>query len=1440
MTLFVYITEKCKKDMEIYGLRPEVERFRERVEETQSISQFDPFPPPFLVKKKLGGRQGRLICERRSVDDHVVVVFLAILIRGQRNYEDQFAKDPEGYGRQHFSGLLSDEEIRTFVVERTRKGPPTPKPDPSEIEYGLLFGAFGHHQESGAEDLVCETQEWVEFVSEERIANQLALLCAACLDGLSKAPGLHFLPVAGKHEWGVWCLRSENQLLLIAPSTDSNTSEAKKLAQKTADALEGKDATTVLRASRRAYPALLLADDDLWIELEKDPLANLALSPEETEVLLSARGSDHPFPLFINGRAGSGKSTILQYLFADLLFYYLTNRDARVMAPPMYLTANGELLRVARTFVERLLKSETVFVQQANQLRIQDNVDLLNEAFREFQPHLLSLVPAEIRVERFAAAARVDYARFRRMWKDRFGHETHAVRDFGPDISWHVIRSYIKGMSSETFLEPDEYAQLPENQITVTQQAFTDVYNRVWCGWYQTILDDEHLWDDQDLTRYILDEDLAKPTYPAVFCDEAQDFTRLELELLLRLNLFSGRALPPNSISRVPFAFAGDHFQTLNPTGFRWDTIKASFVEKFILALDPTKWSGRADLNYRELNFNYRSTDKIVRFNNHVQALRAALFHLPDLKPQTPWMSKTHSFPVVWFRANDGMFWNKFREHGGFVVIVPCNEGEERTFVQDDPILRENIRVEDDVPLNVLSASRAKGREYPAVIVYGFGANEQTEIVARLESSLAPNDSDRDKSLPLQYFINRLYVAVSRPKRRLVVVDSDDGFRRLWKCAQDEASESTMLKCIKKGPQVWGPEIEGMTIGNPDDLTRDSAVDPLENARAFEGDGLARQDAFLLRQAAQAYRSGGDTAKAKECRARALEADKLFLEAGEAYFDAGFALPDGIRCLWHAGSEGWNSLCNKSSQYSEIQNELEFQWAQTIRRYGAPEDVVDILRRFTSRLGEPAFSESCAADPIWRDGLNALLKPLINSRETSISEEIFNQLASSLDRIRSKGIAVPDLVCAQIFFSVKRYGEAVLLWEKSGDTKGTDYAKAKAAVTPYPQRILLLARLGLAGDIIKEYKEAPEVALTQEQAAAIVDAFRKSDQFDAAFDVAWKSSGTLPMLHLVGDALSKEQVPNAIRALHAGVILLAQQKQWEPLAALASTQRFTPAAEWSEPRFERLVAENIEEIKVNLVRALAHAVGLSDAPAHLQRQLSGFLKKFLRVKDAQWRSRLGVDEAGAAIERAGRFSDAISFYEAIDREGFSSQEKQFARRRWLVCKNRQLQYEKSSGSKRRVKEIEREVGQGMIELRLKSLDELEEFPPLHAIQKPQAIREIPTSPSLVHRDDIGTIDSQTTDTGSNERDQVVMTIGVFKIEISRKNSRCNITHTETLETAFVKIAERKCVGEHEFVQIDTSSWSCPPWKLTVEFPKESDQLLLINVEELGVGLLIRR
>jgi len=1434
MALFVYPTEDCLADAQTYGLTYEVEKLIQRVEDSQSLSVFDPFPPPYLVKKKLGGRQGRLIASRQSVGDHAVVVLLAVMIRGQRAYESEFAVDPVGYGRQHFDRLIDLQTLAQFVGSRLENAPPPEKVEPSEGEYDFLYSAFAHHASALVDRLVCESPYWVNQVGQERIAKQLALLNSPCLEILSKPQGLQFVPLPGKAGWGIWAFNDTDRTLLLALATDTTGQEAEKIARATAAEISGQDPDAILRSSRRAYPALLLADDELWIDLEKESVANMALSPEESAVLASARRPEHPFPLFINGRAGSGKSTILQYLFTDLLFCYLKSTEMRGMAPPLYLTANGELLRRARGFIERLLRNEATFSPEGGRNLVEANGDVLDESFREFQPHLLSLVPADVRSHRFLRSHYVDYSRFRVLWMDRFGKDQQAVRTFGPDVSWHVIRTYIKGLSAEGFLESDEYSQLPQNQLSVTTDTFKAVFDRVWKGWYSELLEDTALWDDQDLARYILDEGLARPKHPAIFCDEAQDFTRQELNLLLRLNLFSDRALPPHDLDRVPFAFAGDQFQTLNPTGFRWDAIKASFVEKFIHELDPARRSGRTDLNYRELSYNYRSTQRIVRFSNQVQALRAALFKDPDVKPQEPWTQTPEAFPVVWFRANDAEFWKKFRDQPGLIVIVPCNEGEEATFVAADPYLQQHVALEDGVPVNVLSASRAKGCEYPAVVVYGFGAAAagaplNLDITAELESDEALSGN---RSLALQYFINRLYVAVSRPKRRLIIVDTVEGFDKLWKSALDQSLEATVLKRIRKGTDIWTDQIEGATAGRAEDLTRETGGDPLANAKAFEEEGLARRDTFLMVQAAQAYRSAGQQLKAQECRARAFEFDGNFLEAGEHFFDAGFA-KDGVRCLWRTGAEGRAPLRKRVGEFPDIRSEIEYQWVAALEGTLGAGEVVTLLQGLAARLdADSAFAQACAGDEVWSRAIEALLQKGL-AAGIVWAEGRAQSIAQIIDALRERGLATPADVVAAVYFKADRFAEAVTKWESSGGTRPPEYLRAKAASEPYPQRLVALSKLGLDDEMLREYTSSPGVELSREQAGMLVEALGRSGRAEEAADIAWAYGAVDELLALAKTCRERDR-PDADLLLTAGLQLLIADGRWEPVVNFVASQRFTPTRDWTGDAVRKWVEARRPQLHQAMVRALARSEKLPDSPTHVQRQMTEFVRGFIGSHGGRWRTSVSVAEAGAAFERAGRFVEAITFYERVAEEGNADSETRFAWTRWLVCKDRQAQHELAQGAKKKVEGIQREIRRVQNELGVTSVAELDRFPRLGPLTLREQAPKPPTKTSAVPKPATaaGKEASQLDEAGT-------AVLGPFKIEISRKAGRINITNSQSLEMAFFRIADGSCAGEGNFKRVEDNHWSSDEWDITLRRDASSNAAAVtVAVRRLGLTLVV--
>ncbi len=212
-------------------------------------------------------------------------------------------------------------------------------------------------------------------------------------------------------------------------------------------------------------------------------------------------------------------------------------------------------------------------------------------------------------------------------------------------------------------------------------QEIYEIYNQ----WYKIPIAKSGYWDDQDLIFKVLELECYSPEYTAIFCDEAQDFTRLELQLIVRLSVFSQYNLGYQPIQCLPFAFAGDPFQTLNPTGFSWESFKAAFHNEVITALDPAgEW--HLEMNFQELKSNYRSCSPIVQFNNPIQLWRHLLFNQRELKPQTAWKQGELAPQKLIVGENISP-----EELLGYVrdtiIIIPCEEGEEIAYIKQDEVL---------------------------------------------------------------------------------------------------------------------------------------------------------------------------------------------------------------------------------------------------------------------------------------------------------------------------------------------------------------------------------------------------------------------------------------------------------------------------------------------------------------------------------------------------------------------------------------------------------------------------------------------------------------------------------------------------------------------------------------------------------------------------------
>jgi hypothetical protein len=1269
MALLCYVTEQIQTDATTHGIaKAKVNAFAQEVEKRQSLAGFDHFPPPCLTKKKIFGFNFRLVASERRVGEHLVVVLLRLVVRGGSEY-GAFLDDPPTWAARHFSVELDDARLTAWVADRTKSEPPPTAAPLSEVEQTFLWSS---PYSAEIDDLmICETHEWVQAVREPRIADRLIRLPSMILAAAGGPAGqVQILRSSDDKSLAmVACnLPATRQCMLLSLSYGEPEHQLQDHSAAWADRLSSADSEMVLRYSRRSYPSILCCDDDMWMAVQKDPQANLALSPEEADILRTCNlhGSEQcGFPLFINGRAGSGKSTLLQYLFAQCLLRW-AGQSAWVMderTRPLYVATSPELLKVAREVVGGLLMANHEHLLAALPVK----AGLLtgtDQCFRDFL-HLMRNTLGEEADRLFPMSRYVNYATFRRLWTVRFGHEKKALHEFGPQVSWHVIRGMIKGMSVDDILGKEDYNELPQDERTISRQVYEAVFHRVWAAWYEPLCRSGEAWDTQDLVRFLLNEGRLPASHVAVFCDEAQDFTRLDLEAIYRCCVFSDRQIDHQSATRVPFVFAGDPFQTLNPTGFRWESVRAAFTERILRSL--YRYNVRAEvpqLNYRELTFNYRSSRQIVHFCNSIQAVRALLFGHRSLSPQSTWQIGEDSGSPVFFETGDVQMEAEVREQSDLVLIVPCEEGEEVEYVTKDSYLRGFVQFDDTgTPRNVLSAARAKGLEFLRVALYGWSAREEARLLAAMMRSHEDHDLTVDQRLALEYFMNNLYVAASRAQRRLFVIDKRDSRDSLWWFASDEQHLSQVIRNLPK-LDTWRRHTGCLIRGVPESF-REDRDDPRAIAERFEREGQSKEDSYLLKQASLQYSVAGELAKMHECRALAELFDSHFRDAGEHFSKAGH-IERAIDAYWRGRLYKEIAAC--AAGYPDLARHPRCRMAEHI--HGGSETLRECRSLCDHLLKNAEINADLRNDlrsVLWKEALQEAIQKSLDGKDgarVELDPGDAGALADLLSSLGDLGALTDDRLFARLLFAAQRYQDVLKLLP--ADDSSELYREASA--------LFLIGEGSSAG----RHYSAPEARMVADYH------FRRKD-----YSTASRFYCDLAQLDMVLECLRRSLKDGSRHgvapALVENVVLtLIGGADWESLIAFLSNGQ--PSLK-NQERWEKgvctAVVDRIRQDRIIyrvVVPALSRSIELSNTEGKVQQRVSEFLaRQLIKTGHAAWRNDLARNIAGAAIERAGRDIDALQFYENWRDSGGSQRDREYAERRWVVCKLRQAKREEREG-----------------------------------------------------------------------------------------------------------------------------------------------------------------
>lgn len=819
----------------------------------------------------------------------------------------------------------------------------------------------------------------------------------------------------------------------------------------------------LLKQARKGYPDWILCGEfEEWNKLENDDDASLALSDEEVRVLNNTK-----YPYFINGLAGSGKSTILYYLFAHAYSY----KNEKVNPLDMlFLSYSNKLVEKAKVVIKALLSTNTSY---HNFQLTDEEKQKLENCFWPFQSFLkTTFLRSDEEFSRFSSLNHLSYDQF----------QTDYVADcklneadkYSAAIVWSVIRSFIKGRDYKHVFTIDLYNKLPETDRTVTQKDFENIY-KIYKNWYKPTY--EKRWDDLDLVIHILkklDDGFKCKQYDVIYCDEVQDFTPIENDLILRLSKYTNYDL--KGFDRIPIAYAGDPNQTVSPTGFNWKRLKDVFNYTFSEIV-----GNHIKLREQTLNNNYRSKKAIVEFANSIQYIRKTFLTDDTLVPQEQWNPQSTALPGFFFVTTDGSRTDDAQTiKEGFAkaeCIITGAEGEYEKELDNNNLTADSTRIEDELLASVdnktklYTAISSKGLEFPAVLLYRFADQLPKSFSKILNHEEIINESDKYE---LSHFFTKLYIAVSRAKNVLYIADTQENYDRFWIYFVDNKFVKGLLE-NKQDKDVWENKICGIELGKGKEFLdrMEENFNPLETAQRIFEDAKLSNNAKDMNRASGYFEEAGNNTMAEECKAYVLLYEKKYQLSGNKFLERG-KIDDATKAFWKG--ECWDELIKHSDR--------------VVYKFAAQFMTGKLsLDDFISKENIISYFES--RDEIWQ---NVVLQ--IGREAKKISSELIFRIRQKLDQLSLQGFKSLDPTIAELYFKNRQFEEAVEKWDELADTtkiqqykESKDYYHAKEKLSKsISEKIFWMDKGGKQNEILNTYSDPRDIDayLLDERAQRII------------------------------------------------------------------------------------------------------------------------------------------------------------------------------------------------------------------------------------------------------------------------------------------------------------------------------------------------------------------
>lgn len=457
-----------------------------------------------------------------------------------------------------------------------------------------------------------------------------------------------------------------------------------------------------------------------------------------------------PLPLIIIGSAGSGKTA--------LTIEKLKTLKGKIL----YVTLSPYLAE----------NSANLFYSNGYE---NDKVDIDFLSFREF-----------IETIKVPKGKEIDFKIFE-SWMERY-KQAFKLKD--AHKVFEEFRGVITGMDiNKEYLSKDEYLSLGIKQSIFLAEERKQVYGLF--EKYLQFLKEGEYYDINIVSHVWLPH--CQPVYDFIVIDEVQDLTNIQLYIILK-----------SLVKPTQFLLCGDSNQVVHPNFFSWSSVKTMFYNNDI----------KADL-IKILHTNFRNSHAVSEKANNLLKIKNARFGSVDRESNylVNTISK-HPGEIIFLEQNNknvAELNRKTFKSSHYAVLVMRDE--------DKPQARKHFQT----PL-VFSVQESKGLEYENIILFNLVTGNSKEFTRitdgvahgqlkadELKYSRAKDKSDKDLEV-YKFYINSLYVAITRGIKNVFIVEPSKGHKLLSLLEIVEKKENLQIKEEISSEEEWKREARRLEL----------------------------------------------------------------------------------------------------------------------------------------------------------------------------------------------------------------------------------------------------------------------------------------------------------------------------------------------------------------------------------------------------------------------------------------------------------------------------------------------------------------------------------------------------------------------------------------------------------------------------------------------------